>query len=201
VDESLSQRLGALPAATLYEAAGKLGDMGPEIRQMVPGVNVAGPAFTIKSFPGDTAVVLRAIDQARPGDVLVIDAGGTPHVTVWGGTSAMACQARGIAGVVTNAAVRDLEELIELGFPVFARCTSVRGTVKNHPGWTGIPVSVGGVVVRPGDLVRGDMDGVVVIPAERLAEVLAKAEEQRAKEEERDKRVRAGESLAGLLGL
>ena len=190
-----------IPAATLYEAAGKLGDMSPTIRAWVPGVRMGGPAYTVKVVPGDSLAVLRAIDEAPVGSVLVIDAGGTAKATIWGGTSSLAAQTRHLAGCVTNAAIRDIEEIQELGFPVFAPGVSVRGTVKNHPGWTGIPVSVGEVPVHPGDFIVGDADGVVVIPAARMEEVATRALEYRAKEQERDERVKAGEPLMKVLGL
>ena len=110
---------------------------------------MAGTAYTVKVVPGDTLAVLRAIAQAPSGIVLVIDAGGTDRITVWGGTSSLAAQRRGLAGMATNGSIRDVEEIQELGFPVFAAGVSVRGTVKSHPGWTGIPVSVGEVPVHP----------------------------------------------------
>jgi len=197
----LANRLAEFGTPTIYEAAGKLGDMEPAIRPVIPGVRIAGPAFTVKCFLGDNAAVLRAIDLAQPGDVLVIDIGGTERATGWGGTSALAAQLRGIAGCVTNGAVRDFDELVKLGFPVFAKGISVRGTVKFHPGWIGQMVSVGGVAVRPGDLVFGDEDGVVVVPIERSEEVFAQAVAQRAKENEIERRLREGESVTHIFDL
>lgn len=162
---------------------------------------MAGTAYTVKVVPGDTLAVLRAIAQAPSGIVLVIDAGGTDRITVWGGTSSLAAQRRGLAGMATNGSIRDVEEIQELGFPVFAAGVSVRGTVKSHPGWTGIPVSVGEVPVHPGDFVIGDPDGVVVVPENRLEEIAVRAREFRDKEAERDARIKAGESLLDVLGL
>ena len=195
------QRLRGFTAATIYEAAGKVGDMEPTIRPVVPGKRILGPAFTVKCFVGDARAVAHAIGRAQPGEVLVIDAGDTERATPWGSTSALAAKLRGLEGCVTNGAVRDLDELIELGFPVFARGISVRGNVKLHPGWIGLPVCVGGVIVKPGDILVGDSDGVVVVPAERSEEVCAKAEEQQAKEQEIFRRVRAGEPLTRIFGI
>jgi 4-hydroxy-4-methyl-2-oxoglutarate aldolase len=155
----------------------------------------------VKCFVGDTTAVLRSIDLAKPGDVLVIDVGGTERASAWGGSSALAAKQRGLAGCVTNGSVRDFDELIEIRFPVFATGISVRGTVKSHPGWTGITVSVGGVAVKPGDIVIGDSDGVVVVAAERAEEICEKAAVQRKNEEERERKLRAGESLAKILGI
>jgi 4-hydroxy-4-methyl-2-oxoglutarate aldolase len=190
-----------LAAATVYEANGKCGDMAPQIHQMVPGTRLAGPAFTVRCLPGDFAAVLRAIDHAKRGDVLVIDAGGSDRVTALGGTSSLAAKQRGIAGAVLNAACRDIDEIRALRFPVYALGTSVRGTLKNHPGWLQVPVSVGGTTVAPGDYVVGDADGVVVVAKERLARVAKKALEQRATERAKDRQVSGGASLVALFHL
>jgi 4-hydroxy-4-methyl-2-oxoglutarate aldolase len=200
-DRDLTRGMREFAAATVYEAAGKLGDMEPSVRPIVPGIHLVGPAFTVKCFVGDTTAVLRSIDLAKPGDVLVIDVGGTERASAWGGSSALAAKQRGLAGCVTNGSVRDFDELIEIRFPVFATGISVRGTVKSHPGWTGITVSVGGVAVKPGDIVIGDSDGVVVVAAERAEEICEKAAVQRKSEEERERKLRAGESLAKILGI
>jgi 4-hydroxy-4-methyl-2-oxoglutarate aldolase len=199
--EEIVRRLAAFATPTIYEAAGKIGDMAPDIRQIVPGVRLAGIARTVRCFPGDMTAVFRAVDGARAGDVIVIDGGGTERVTTWGGTTARAAKARGLAGCVTNGCVRDIDELIELRFPVFASGVSLRGTLKNHPGWHDIAVAVGGVAVASGDVVIGDGNGVVVVPATVAEDVCAKAELQHRIEEERDRRVAAGETLAALLRL
>jgi 4-hydroxy-4-methyl-2-oxoglutarate aldolase len=193
--------LKSMPAAIVYEAAGKTGDMDPAIRALLPGLHMAGPAFTLRTQPGDNLGVFLAIEEAPQGSVLVIDGGGTLRVTIWGGTSTAAAKQKGLAGCVTNAGVRDLDEIIQTRFPVFAPGVTVRGTVKNHRGWTGVPVCVGDVAVAPGDFVVADSDGVVVVPAGRVEEVAAAAVEQRRKEEEWDRRIRNGESGKTVMGL
>ena len=190
-----------LAAATVYEANGKRGDMSPAIRQMVPGTRLFGPAFTVRCLPGDFAAVLRAIDRAKRGDVLVIDAGASERVTALGGTSCLAAKVRGLAGAIVNAACRDIDEIRALKFPVYALGTSVRGTLKNHPGWLQVPVSVGGTTVEPGDYVLGDADGVVVVARDRIAQVAKTALAQRATEQARDKQVSARVSLVKLFHL
>ncbi len=195
------RQLSRLAAATVYEASGKRGDMAPAIRQMVPGTRLFGPAFTVRCLPGDFAAVLRAIDRAKPGEVLVIDAGGSDRVTALGGTSSLASKRRGLAGAVLNAACRDLDEVRALRFPVFALGASVRGTLKAHPGWLQVPVSVGGTIVEPGDLVVGDADGVVVVAKDRIVQVAKAAAAQRATERLREKQVRAGASFRKLFNL
>lgn len=198
---ALADALSQFGTSTVYEAAGKIGDMSPAIRPIVPGAKLAGIALTIRIWPGDTLGVLRAIDKAQPGSVLVIDAGGTNRAAVWGGTSSSACVARGVRGCVTNGCVRDVDEIVDLKFPVFATGVSPRGTLKNHPGWHGISISVGDCVVDSGDIVIGDNDGVLVLPFEGAQQVLERAHIQDEAQRERDRRALAGELLATILGL
>lgn len=201
ITDSLAARLGEFAAATLYEALGKTGGMTPDIRPMIPGARMAGIAYTVRILGSATAAVLTAVAEAPPGAVLVIDTGSVGQATTWGGTSGLAAKVRGLAGMVTNGLVRDIDEMIELGLPVFAAGVSVIGTLKNHPGWRGIPIAIGGVVVHPGDFVIGDSDGVAVVPAARAGETISAARGQRAREAERDGRIRAGESIIDVLGL
>ncbi len=200
-DAETATALGRFPAATLYEAAGKAGGLGAEIQCLVPGTRLAGIAYTVRILQSETLAVLRAIDEAPPGAVIVIDCGSVGTCSVWGGTSSLASKQRGLAGCVTNGNIRDIDEVRELGMPVYGAGVGVTGTLKNHPGWTGIAVSVGGVSIRPGDYVVGDSDGVVAIAAAIGEQVLAAAAEQLNKEQERDRRIRSGESLAAVLNL
>jgi len=193
--------LGSFPAATLYEALGKSGGMSADIRPMIVRPRLCGPAYTVRILGCESAAVLWAVEQAPPGSVIVIDTGSSGTAPVWGGTSTLGATVRGIAGVVTNGLVRDLDEIQDRGFPIYATGTSVHGTLKHHPGWTGESVSVGGVVVKTGDIVVGDSDGVVVVPADRIDEALEKARLQRKKEVERDNRIRAGEPISIVVGL
>ncbi len=192
--------LSELPVATVYEAAGKLGDMRAHIRPLTPRPRLCGTAWTVKTWLGDTSPVLRALDAAPRGSVIVIDAG-TADASVWGGTSSRAAAARGLAGCVTNGLARDTDELAEIGVPVFAAGISPRGTAKLNPGWSNIPIAVGGVPVMPGDIVLGDADGVLVVPSARAAEVAAAALTQREREAERDRRIAAGARFADIIEL
>src|SRR4051812_2797258 len=194
-------RLAQLPVATVYEAAGKLGDVAPHIRPLIEGVRLAGPAFTLKTMPGDNSSVFAAIDAAPTGSVLVIDGGGTERVTIWGGTSTVAARMKGLAGCVTNAAVRDIDEIRESRFPVYAPCTSVRGVSRSHSGWMNIPISIGDAIVRPGDVMLGDADGLLVVPADRVIEIALAATERRKAEEAKDARLRAGESIKVVMDI
>ena len=199
--QELVHALAALPAATLYEGMGKAGAFHHHIRPMCPGSRLAGLAYTIRILPGETAAVLRAIEEAPTGSVLVIDTGGNGESAVWGGTSSLASKVRGLAGCVTNGLVRDIDEIADIGVPVYAAGITVTGTIKNHPGWVGIPVSGGGQVINPGDILVGDADGVVVIPKSLAQEALDGGMKQRSKEESRDARIKAGEPLTLVLGM
>ncbi|MFY9346270.1 MAG: RraA family protein [Orrella sp.] len=199
--QELVRMLSALPAATLYEAMGKVGGVHHHIRPMLPRSRLAGVAYTVRILPGETLAVLRAIEEAPVGSVLVIDTSGEGESVVWGGTSSLAAKVRGLAGCVTNGLVRDLDDLIEIGVPIYATGVTVTGTLKGHSGWVGLPVSVGGQVVRPGDVLVGDADGVVVIAQELAQDALTAALKQRAKEQARDARIKAGEPLTYVLGL
>ncbi|MSO65881.1 MAG: 4-hydroxy-4-methyl-2-oxoglutarate aldolase [Alphaproteobacteria bacterium] len=197
---AILDELCRLSTATIFEAVPGLEAMSPVIRQMVEGARFAGPACTACCQPGDNTAVTRAVAAAKAGEVVVIDAGGPPVNAVWGTNASYACALKGVVGMVTNGAVRDLDDIRRQGFPVFAAGVSVRGSVKHEPGWVGVAVSVGGAVVCPGDIVVGDTDGVVIIPAARLDEVVAAALRRKAEEDTRAARLRAGESLASVVG-
>lgn len=192
--------LSGLAAATIYEANGKWGDIGPPIHPLIDGVRLAGPAYTVKAMPGDNLVIFRAIDEAPPGSVLVVDAGATDRATIWGGTSTVACIAKGIVGCVTNAAVRDMAQIREMKFPVYAAGINVRGTVRSHPGWTNIPIAIADVPVKSGDLVIGDEDGLVIVAAERAVEVARNALARSKDEDAREDRLRRGETMKQVIG-
>ena len=198
---ALAEELGQFSTATLFEAVGKTGDLGPTIRPMIPGQRMAGIAKTLRVWPGDTLGVIRLIDAAPPGAVLVIDAGSSGKAAVWGGLSSLACVGRGVRGCVTNGCVRDMDEIAGLGFPIFAAGVSPRGTLKTHPGWPGISVCIGDAVVSDGDIVVGDANGVLVIAAAVALALVPLARSQAANEAAREARLRAGESLSSLMNL
>jgi 4-hydroxy-4-methyl-2-oxoglutarate aldolase len=191
--------LKSMPAATLWEAAGKRGDISPRIKPLFPEARVAGPAFTVKMFPGETYAVVRAVHEAPPGSVIVIDAGAAERGATWGGTVTLAAKRKGINGVVTNGTVRDLGEVLEHRLPVFAIGSSLVAGLRGHRGWLNVPISIGEAVVNPGDFIVGDLDGVVVISAAEMVETAQRAVERREAEEERERRLLAGESLLDIL--
>ena len=191
--------LRTMPAATVWEAAGKRGDFTPDIKPLFPEARVAGPAFTVKMFPGETLAAVQAVDQAPPGSVIVIDSGAQRRGVCWGGTATLAASRKGIAGLVTNGTIRDLAEVIERRFPVFATGSGLVAGLRGHAGWLNVPIAIGEVVVSPGDYIVGDLDGVVAVPAGQLDEVAARAVKQRDREIERERRLLAGATLLDVL--
>jgi 4-hydroxy-4-methyl-2-oxoglutarate aldolase len=199
-DETIAA-LRELGAATVYEAQGGRGAVDSGIKPIDPNSRLAGRALTIDTAPADNLMFHYALLKARPGDVLVVDAKGFLEAGPWGDILTEAALARGIAGLVTNGAVRDATSIEAMGFPVFCRGLSIKGTGKNHLGRVGGPVILGGVNVQPGDVVVGDRDGVVVVPAAEADTVLAKAQRRAEKEEDFRQAIREGRSTVELLGL
>jgi len=195
------EAIRAYAAATVYEANDKLGDCSPQIRPLTSAARIVAPAYTVRLMPGSNEGVLRALALAPGGSVLVIDAGGTERSTAWGGTSSRLAQQRGLAGCVTNGAARDLLELREINIPVFACGVSVRGALKQHPGWLDVPIAVGDAVVHPGDLIVADEDGVVVVARERIEKVALRCVAQARLESDRERRLAEGESILSVFNL
>lgn len=191
----------AYPAATIYEAIGKRGEVGPGILPMAPGMKLSGLATTVRCLTGDARAIWAAIDEAPPGAVIVVDNGGTAAATAIGGTSVRAALKRGLAGFVINGAVRDTAEIRALGLPVFAAGTSLRGTQKAHPGWRGVTLAIGHAPVSAGDLVVGDDDGVVIVPRAEFPTLRERVARQAAREAAIDARIEAGESVLDVQGL
>ena len=155
-------------------------------------LTMAGTAVTVRCRGGDNLVVLRAFDYCRPGDVLVVDAGGDLCNAVVGGIMTAGAAMLGLAGVVIDGAIRDAAEVRSREFPVYARGVNHRGPYKNGPGEINVPVSVGGMVVNPGDIVCGDLDGLLAFPASEAAALIDKALAQQKKEEAQMEEIRNG---------
>ncbi|MFI1336581.1 RraA family protein [Streptomyces sp. NPDC020845] len=184
-------------SATLLEAS-KLGiALSPELRSLWSGARLCGPAFTVQGAGGDNLALHHAVLQAPPGSVLVADVGGA-RFGHWGEILTVAAQHRGIAGLLIDGGVRDADEIEGLGFPVFSRSNAILGTRKDFRGVFGRPVTVGGITVHTGDLVVGDVDGVVALPSARAEEILDRADARVAHENELMKRVREGRSTLDL---
>lgn len=191
-----------LPTATLHEAGGKIGVLPPVIKPVAPRFRLCGPALTVHSPGGDNLWLHRAIEAARPGDVLVVHVGGAYEHGYWGEIMTTAAKVKGLAGLVIDGCVRDGVLLDEIGFPVFARGLCIRGTGKDYGaiGWLNEPVLFGETRVEAGDLIVGDADGVVVVPQRSAADVVARAQQREAAEAAILGRVRAGESTMQIYG-
>ncbi|WP_295850282.1 RraA family protein [uncultured Xylophilus sp.] len=172
-----------LPAAAIGDAMSRnIGTVG--LRQYHADVNavLCGPAVTVRVRPGDNLMIHKALMMVQPGDVLVIDGGGDVSQALVGGLMRTTCVAKKIAGLVIDGAVRDVAEWAAPGMPIFAKGHTHRGPSKDGPGEVNVPVACAGLVVQPGDLVVGDADGVIAIPAAEAAEVLRKTRAHLEKE-------------------
>ncbi|TWA63914.1 4-hydroxy-4-methyl-2-oxoglutarate aldolase [Azospirillum brasilense] len=170
-------------AATVHEALGRRGAVDSAIKPIWPGLRIVGAAFPLKTQPGDNLTIHAAMKLARPGDVLVVDAGDYPEQGSFGDVMATSAQSLGLAGLVTNGGVRDAAAIRDIGFPIFSRAISIKGTVKATLGPIAQPIVLGGVTVHPGDLIVGDDDGLVVVPLAEVEAVLAASRARLEKEE------------------
>lgn len=179
VSPDIVEEYAGLGTATVYEANGRRGSMDPAIKPIFSGMRIRGVALTVQAPPGDNLMIHKAIDIARPGDVIVVDSGG--HVAgAWGELMAVAARARGVAGLVIDGYARDGDEIRLLDFPVFSRGLCIRAVDKLALGSVNHPITCGGVVVNPGDLVVGDDDGVTIVAFDDAGVTLGNA---RAREE------------------
>lgn len=192
-DPELVADLGQYSAAHIHESQGRLGYVDSAIKPIDRDMTVCGPAFTVVCHPRDNLMLQVAISYAQPGDVLVVSSGNQP-AGQFGDVLATACQARGIAGLVTDGGVRDTREIRELGFPVFSPFVCIQGTVKETLGPVNHPLIFGGQLIRPGDIVKADCDGVVVVRQEDVADVIARCEAREANEVDFMRRYWAGET-------
>jgi 4-hydroxy-4-methyl-2-oxoglutarate aldolase len=191
-DADVVKRLGALGVATVHEAYGRSGLMKPYLRPVWAGGEAAGAAVTVLAHPGDNWMIHVAVEQCRPGDVLVVGCSADNSDGMFGDLLATSLKARGVTGLVIDAGCRDVKSLREMGFPVWSRAISAKGTVKAALGAVNIPVVCAGVNVEPGDAVIADDDGVVVVRRKDAAEVVAKGEKRQADEEGKRKQLASG---------
>jgi len=200
---SASERALSFGSATLHEAGGRIGALPARLRPAFADARLAGRALPVLAPVGDNLWIQRAIYEAEPGDVLVVATTAPDEYGYWGEILSEAALARGLGGLVIDGGVRDTAELRTVGLPVFSATVCIRGTLKDpaSPGVIGRPVTLGGVAVDRGDLVVGDADGVVVIPAARVDEVLVASEARVAKEADIIAQLRAGKSSLELYAL
>jgi len=200
-DASTVAALAEFGSATVHEALGRVGYAGPGIRPIQQGAAIAGTAITVQVAPGDNLMVHAAIEQAGPGDVIVVVPTTDSAFGFIGELMATQMQVRGVRGFVTTGGVRDTAELRKMGFPVWTRHVSAQGTVKDTAGSVNVPVVLDGVVVNPGDAVVADDDGVTVVPRARVAEALDASRARAEKEAGNRRRFEAGELSIDINGL
>jgi regulator of RNase E activity RraA len=182
-------------AAILADVAGRRGTLDGRIAALSPSMKLAGPAFTVEVRPGDNLMIHAAMAMAKPGDILIVDGKGDTTCALMGAIMINACKVLGLGGVILDAAVRDTEELRELGFPVFSVGSNPNGPTKFVPGRINWPISAGGIAVHPGDLIVADADGVVVVEREKAAALLPLAAKKVADETKRIDDIRARRAL------
>ncbi len=196
--DEILERLGGHQSSTIHEAAGRVGAIGCGIQALDRDMRACGRAVTVRCHGGDNLSIFPAMQKAGPGDILVVDASKATDYAYFGELMATQCIRQGIAGLVIAGCVRDSAEIIKLGFPVFAVGRSIRGTVKETLGVVNGPIVCAGETVRPGDIVVGDCDGVVVIPYEKAGQVLKASDERVEWEKQIRTRVLSGESMCDI---
>ncbi|ABM59695.1 RraA family protein [Verminephrobacter eiseniae] len=199
VSADLVEQAAAFQAAILSDVAGRRGTMHGRVAPVHERMQLAGPAFTVEVRPGDNLMIHAAVALARPGDVLVIDGRGDQTVALMGTLMLSACKQRGLAGVVVDAAIRDRLDVLALDFAVFSVGFNPAGPTKLVPGRINHPISAGGVVVHPGDLIVGDADGVVVIERAKAPALMALARNKVAEEAARIQAIARGDTSAPWL--
>lgn len=194
-------RLKGLSTPTVLESLKGKYNMNSEIKPFWPGVKLAGVAMTVRCHVGDNLTLHKAIELLQPGDVIVVDAGGYKETGgMWGEIMTLAAKKRGIEGIVIDGAARDIPILREMNFPVFARTSSPGSTAKKTFGSINRPITCGGILVNPGDLIIGDEDGVVVIPRDRAEETLQSGEARDRKEDGIKQMIEEGKSTIEIYG-
>ena len=195
VDPAVVSQAAQFPSSILADVAGRRGALHGRIAPLATTMRFAGPALTVEVRPGDNLMIHAALAVARPGDVIVVDGKGDLTSALMGEIMSQQAVALGVVAVVIDGAVRDAEAIRELGFPMFAAALNPNGPTKHIPGRLNHPISIGGVTVRPGDLVVGDGDGVTVIEREKAAAMLPLAAEKVAAESKRIADIKSRKAL------
>lgn len=191
-DASLVKALKTFPTPNIADAMGRFRVMDPGLRPVNPADVIAGPAVTVMVRPGDNLMLHKALELAQPGDILVVNTFGCANTAVWGGLMTRVAREIGIAGLIVDGAIRDRDDLLELGFPAFARSVVGSGCDKDGPGEINFPIVCGGVVVAPGDIIVASVEGIVVVPAADAPYVLEQTKAVGLREAKRVEEIAAG---------
>jgi len=197
----LIETLGRQGVATIHEAQGRAGLMRPYMRPIYPSARMAASAVTVSCQPGDNLMIHAAIEVCRPGDALIVTTTSESTDGMFGELLATSCRAHGILGLVIDAGVRDVADLTEMDFPVWSKAVSAQGTVKASPGSVNVEIVCAGAPIRPGDVIVGDQDGVVVVKRETAAEIARLGAARIEKEEKSRELLKAGELGVDFYGL
>jgi regulator of RNase E activity RraA len=191
------------PSCVVADSQERSGVLRSDIRPLFDS-RFVGTALTVRLYPGDLVDCLDALSVAQKGNVIIVDAAGETETSIWGGLMAGLCQQKGVVGAVVDGAIRDIDEIKSMGFPIFSKAIVPRSThspysKRMEPIEVNVPIHCGGVLVFPGDLVLGDEIGVVIVPKDEAAEVLRRAQDQAAQEEATRQRIREGKTVEELL--
>jgi len=186
--DSVIEQLKTTPTTAISDVLKGMNNLDPQIKPLIETYQIAGEAYTVKLAVGDNLHLLKALKEAKPGDILVVDVKGDTYRAIAGDFVVGMMQTLELGGLVVDGVIRDLIDIKKLNFPVFSKGTTVSSGSKNGPGQTNVPISCGGASVQPGDIVVGDVDGVVVIPRDEAATVLQKAQEKEAADEKREEK-------------
>lgn len=194
--KNLVEALGIIPAANIADCMGRLSAMNQEIRRMTApsATNMFGVALTVKARPGDNLMIHKALDMAGPGDIVVVANSGDRSQSLMGEIMVAHAKSRGIAGIVLDGPIRDVDALYGMGIPMYATGSTPGGPYKEGPGEINVPIACGNIQVAPGDIIVGDSDGVIVIPQKDAADLLEAAKKFSATDQSK-----AAEALAGKL--